>query len=143
MTEMRCGETSPARAVDRPACQPYLEGMLRRFVTLLAVVAIAIVSVATVAHAARVPADPGMAQDHVMAAAAADAHDCCPDTPTRQPAHDALCALACAGLVGNLPVDPDHPARAEAPVQRSLLSAVLSRGLSPGSDERPPRAPLL
>ncbi|MCT8329549.1 hypothetical protein [Albidovulum sediminis] len=117
--------------------------MVRRLVTLIAVIAIAIVSVATVAHAARVPADPGMAQGHVTAAAAADAHDCCPDTPTRQPPHDALCALSCAGLVGNLPVEPDQPARAPALVQPPLLPAALARGLSPGSDERPPRAPLL
>ncbi len=117
--------------------------MLRRVVTLFAVIAIAIVSVATVGHAARGPADPGMEPARVMAATAAGVHDCCPDTSGGQSSHDALCALACAGLVGNLPVDPDHPARAGASAQRPLLSAALARGLSPGSDERPPRAPLL
>lgn len=117
--------------------------MLRRIVTLLAVVAIAIVSVATVAHAARVTADPVPHQGQAVAVLSGGTHDCCPDTPTRQPSHDALCALSCAGLVGNLPVEPDQPARALALVQPSLLPAALARGLSPGSDERPPRALLL
>lgn len=122
----------------------YLSGMFSRLVTMLAVLAIAVMTTVTSAHAARLSAEP----DHsvhvgeMMQVAAGSEHSCdgeqhCGSIDTGS------CELLCAGLSVFLTSPSDSSGSDYAPASHDLPTGAVLAGRAPGLNERPPKHRLL
>lgn len=122
----------------------YLCSMIARVITMIAVLAFAVVSAATAAHAVRM----GVAADHPMHMAGMEM------TGTENGAHcggdhhcgsaDAgMCAFVCAGLSVLMPVEPGDTGPAHLADEHDTVAGTNGRGLAPGLNERPPKLRLL
>ena len=130
--------------MDIPVTSAYLSDMLSRFVTMLAVLAIAVMTTVTSAHAARLSAEP----DHsvhvgeMMQVAAGSEHSCdgeqhCGSIDTGS------CELLCAGLSVFLTSPSDSSGSVDAPASHDLPTGAVLAGRAPGLNERPPKHRLL
>lgn len=130
--------------MDIPVTSAYLSGMFSRLVTMLAVLAIAVMTTVTSAHAARLSAEP----DHsvhvgeMMQVAAGSEHSCdgeqhCGSIDTGS------CELLCAGLSVFLTSPSDSSGSDYAPASHELPSGAIVASRAPGLNERPPKLRLL
>ena len=130
--------------MDIPVTSAYLSGMFSRLVTMLAVLAIAVMTTVTSAHAARLSAEP----DHsvhvgeMMQVAAGSEHSCdgeqhCGSIDTGS------CELLCAGLSVFLTSPSDSSGSDYAPASHDLPTGAVLAGRAPGLNERPPKHGLL
>ena len=130
--------------MDIPVTSAYLSGMFSRLVTMLAVLAIAVMTTVTSAHAARLSAEP----DHsvhvgeMMQVAAGSEHSCdgeqhCGSIDTGS------CELLCAGLSVFLTSPSDSSGSDYAPASHDLPTGAVLAGRAPGLNERPPKHHLL
>ena len=130
--------------MDIPVTSAYLSGMFSRLVTMLAVLAIAVMTTVTSAHAARLSAVP----DHsvhvgeMMQVAAGSEHSCdgeqhCGSIDTGS------CELLCAGLSVFLTSPSDSSGSDYAPASHDLPTGAVLAGRAPGLNERPPKSLLL
>ncbi|WP_227493458.1 hypothetical protein [Paracoccus kondratievae] len=122
----------------------YLSGMFSRLVTMLAVLAIAVMTTVTSAHAARLSAEP----DHsvhvgeMMQVAAGSEHSCdgeqhCGSIDTGS------CELLCAGLSVFLTLPGEGSGSDYGPVSHALPADAILASRAPGLNERPPKLRLL
>jgi hypothetical protein len=131
--------------MDLFAHASYVIGMVARILTLLSVLAIAVVTTAGAAHAGRIA---GMPSDHVMhladmTEAMRDGLAICADDPHCGTADGAICDFVCTGLSVFLTISGPDRADAVGPVRHDLASATCPIGLSPDLTERPPKLRLL
>ena len=130
--------------MDIPVTSAYLSGMFSRLVTMLAVLAIAVMTTVTSAHAARLSAEP----DHsvhvgeMMQVAAGSEHSCdgeqhCGSIDTGS------CELLCAGLSVFLTSPSEGSGGDYAPVSHDLPTAENVPSRAPGLNERRPKLRLL
>ena len=130
--------------MDIPVTSAYLSGMFSRLVTMLAVLAIAVMTTVTSAHAAGLSAEP----DHsvhvgeMMQVAAGSEHSCdgeqhCGSIDTGS------CELLCAGLSVFLTSPSDSSGSDYAPASHDLPAAENVASRAPGLNERPPKLRLL
>ena len=130
--------------MDIPGTSAYLSGMFSRLVTMLAVLAIAVMTTGTSAHAARLSEEP----DHsvhvgeMMQVAAGSEHSCdgeqhCGSIDTGS------CELLCAGLSVFLTSPSDSSGSDYAPASHDLPTGAVLAGRAPGLNERPPKLRLL
>ncbi|MCX2698924.1 MULTISPECIES: hypothetical protein [Brucella/Ochrobactrum group] len=122
----------------------YLSGMFSRLVTMLAVLAIAVMTTVTSAHAARLSAEPdhSMHVGEMMQVAAGSEHSCdgeqhCGSIDTGS------CELLCAGLSVFLTSPSDSSGSDYAPASHDLPTGAVLAGRAPGLNERPPKHRLL
>ena len=122
----------------------YLSGMFSRLVTMLAVLAIAVMTTVTSAHAARLSAEPdhSMHVGEMMQVAAGSEHSCdgeqhCGSIDTGS------CELLCAGLSVFLTSPSDSSGSDYAPASHDLPAAENVASRAPGLNERPPKLRLL
>lgn len=132
-------------AMDLFACAPYVTKMLARILTLLAVLSIAVVTAAGVAHAGRMAGMPPDRAMHLaeMTEAMPDGHAPCADDQHCGGANGAVCEFICTGLSFVLTISGPVGADAVGPVRHNLASATCPTGLSPDLNERPPKPRLL
>ena len=130
--------------MDNPGCSTYVSGMIHRLVTLLAALAIAVISTAALAHAAQMSDVPDFGVHAVGMVQAEDigAMSCGGDQHCGS-AMGGLCAFASVGLTG-IVTPPDvqadfacHSIRHTGPTGMVLSGAVPARA------ERPPKLCLL
>lgn len=130
--------------MDIPVTSAYLSGMFSRLVTMLAVLAIAVMTTMTSAHAARLSAEP----DHsvhvgeMMQVAAGSEHSCdgeqhCGSIDTGS------CELLCAGLSVFLTLPGEGSVSDYGPVSHALPADAILASRAPGLNERPPKLRLL
>ncbi|QFQ88906.1 hypothetical protein F8A10_15890 [Paracoccus kondratievae] len=130
--------------MDIPVTSAYLSGMFSRLVTMLAVLAIAVMTTVTSAHAARLSAEP----DHsvhvgeMMQVAAGSEHSCdgeqhCGSIDTGS------CELLCAGLSVFLTLPGEGSGSDYGPVSHALPADAILASRAPGLNERPPKLRLL
>ncbi|MFC7066192.1 hypothetical protein [Brucella rhizosphaerae] len=122
----------------------YLSGMFSRLVTMLAVLAIAVMTTVTSAHAARLSAEPdhSMHVGEMMQVAYGSEHSCdgeqhCGSIDTGS------CELLCAGLSVFLTSPSDSSGSDYAPASHDLPTGAVLAGRAPGLNERPPKHRLL
>ena len=130
--------------MDIPVTRAYLSGMFSRFVTMLAVLAIAVMTTVTSAHAASLSAEPDHAAhvSEMMQLAAGSDHSC--DREQHCGSIDAgSCELLCAGLSVFLTSQREDSASDCAPASHVLPTAETVVSRAPGLNERPPRLRLL
>lgn len=130
--------------MDIPARNAYLRDMIRRIVIMLAVLAIAVVTTMTSAHAARM----AVGQDHaVHAGAMMPAPDAgVPDCGGRRDCgatEAGLCKSVCAGLSAVLAAPGEGAGRAHHPADHDLPAVAAHAGRAPDLAERPPMLRLL
>ncbi|AUH65491.1 hypothetical protein CX676_16095 [Paracoccus zhejiangensis] len=130
--------------MDIPVTSAYLSGMFSRLVTMLAVLAIAVMTTATSAHAARLSAEP----DHsvhvgeMMQVAAGSEHSCdgeqhCGSIDTGS------CELLCVGFSVFLTSPSEGSGSDYAPASHDLPTGAVLASRAPGLNERPPKLRLL
>lgn len=130
--------------MDIPVTSAYLSGMFSRLVTMLAVLAIAVMTTVTSAHAARLSAEP----DHsvhvgeMMQVAAGSEHSCdgeqhCGSIDTGS------CELLCAGPSVFLTLPGEGSGSDYGPVSHALPADAILASRAPGLNERPPKLRLL
>lgn len=119
--------------------------MFARVLSMLAILAIAVVTTLGAAHAARMV---GMQGNHAMfpiamMEAATDSHPCCDDTRQHGSGHDGLCEFVCASLPAVLATPAGEAATAFAPARHDHPPEPIHLGHAPGLNERPPKLRLL
>ena len=129
--------------MDIPVTSAYLSGMFARLVTMLAVLAIAVMTTATSAHAARLSAEPDHSV-HVgeMMQGAGGSEPCDGDHHCGSGDAEA-CEVLCAGLLVFLAPPSDSSGRDYAPASHDLPTGAVLAGRAPGLNERPPKHRLL
>lgn len=130
---------SPA-IMDKPKSNTYMPPMIERFVTMLAILSIIVVTTVTSAHAARMSDVPdigahavGMVQDQNGSAMSCGGGQPCGS------AEAGLCALACVGLSAVLSWPDAKADLAFLPVGHGVPSGVIQSGSVPELTERPPK----
>jgi hypothetical protein len=129
--------------MDSFAKWSYVHIMLTRAFSLLALLAIVVVTTLAPAHAARMSA----ASDHethaemMMHAAAVDAESC-HDQQACSDADAASCEVVCAGLTVFPALQNGEDEQDVAPFRHDTTSGTFFAGLSPGLNERPPKSRL-
>lgn len=123
----------------------YVSGMFARVLSILTVLAIAVVTMISTAHAARMD---GMQVDHAahldgMMHVAADAHPSCDDGQHSGSAEVAICAFVCAGLSALLTLPGVEGGHAFGSADHDVPTEVIQVGRVPGLNERPPKLRLL
>lgn len=130
--------------MDNPVSDAYLRRMFARAVTMLAVLAIAVVTTLTSAHAARV----GAAPDHAVhvtemmqvshgGQAACDGDQHCGSVDA------GMCEFACTGLSVFLPSSGSDAGHSSSSVSHERPSEEDLASRAPGLNERPPKSRLL
>lgn len=130
--------------MDIPVTGAYLSGMFARLVTMLAVLAIAVMTTVTSAHAARLSAGP----DHWVDAGetmqfAADSENPCAGNQHCGSGDDGACELLCAGLSAFLTSPGEGSGRDYASGNHNLPISTIVASRGHGLNERPPRHHLL
>lgn len=130
--------------MDNPVSDAYLRRMFARAVTMLAILAIAVVTTLTSAHAARVGAVPDHAV-HVaeMVQASHGAEASCDGDRHCGSADVAMCEFVCTGLSVFLPSASDDAGHSCSTVSHDQPSEALHASRAPGLSERPPKLRLL
>jgi hypothetical protein len=130
--------------MDIPVTSAYLSSMFSRLVAMLAVRAIAVMTVVTSAHAAGLSAEP----DHsvhvgeMMQVAAGSEHHC--DGDQHCGSGDAkACELLCVGLSVFLTSPSEGSGHDYAPAGHDLPTSAILASRAPGLNERPPKLRLL
>lgn len=130
--------------MDMLARSTYVHDMFGRVITMLAILAITLVSTVTSAHASSMAFD----QDHAlqigeMAHASVRSELSCDGDLHCSSADAELCELVCAGL-STLLTSPDAEAGHEhGPASHEFPSEVSHVSVAPGLNERPPKIRLL
>ena len=130
--------------MDIPVTSAYLSGMFARLVTMLAVLAIAVMTTATSAHAARLSAEP----DHsvhvgeMMQVAAGSENPCDGDQHCGSGDAEA-CELLCVGFSVFLTSPSEGSGSDYAPASHDLPTGAVRASRAPGLNERPPTLRLL
>ena len=121
----------------------YLFAMFSRFVTMLAVLAIAVMTTMTFAHAAGLSAEPDHAV-HVseMMQAMNSEHSCDHEQPCAS-AQVGACEVLCAGLSVFGPSPGGEALRDYGLANQDLPSATIPASRAPGLNKRPPKLRLL
>lgn len=130
--------------MDIPVTSAYLSGMFARLVTMLAVLAIAVMTTVTSAHAAGLSTEPDHAAhvSEMMQVATGSDHSC--DGDQHCGSMDAgSCELLCAGLSVFLTFPREDSASDSAPAGHDLPTAETVASRAPGLNERPPKLHLL
>lgn len=132
------------QAMDIPVTSTYLSGMLSRLVTILAVLAIAVMTTVTAGHAALLGADPDHAV-HVSKTMQVDAGAAEPCDGERHCGSGdvASCELLCAGISVFLTPPSEGSGSDYAPASHDLPAAENVASRAPGLNERPPKLRLL
>ncbi|MCL4674855.1 MAG: hypothetical protein KJZ59_02220 [Pararhodobacter sp.] len=130
--------------MDIPLGNAYLSGMFSRFVTMLAVLAIAVMTTMTSAHAAGLSAeaDHAVHVGEMMQAAAGGEHSCDGDQHCGS-IDVGSCELLCAGLSVFVPTPDGEAVRGYGLANHDLPSATTPASRAPGLNERPPRLRLV
>lgn len=130
--------------MDIPVTSAYISDMLSRFVTMLAVLAIAVTTTVTAGHAARLSAEPDHAV-HVSKTMQVDAGHAEPCDGERHCGSGdvASCELLCAGVSVFLTSPSEGSGGDYAPVSHDLPTAENVPSRAPGLNERPPKLRLL
>lgn len=130
--------------MDNPVIAAYLPRMFARAVTMLAILAVALVTTLTPAHAARMSVVPDQAMHMTdMMQAAHDNVASCDGDQDCGSVGAGMCGFTCTGLSVFLPSpggvvgDGFLPASHDRPLEKLLV------GLAPGLNERPPQLRLL
>ena len=116
--------------------------MILRVITMIAVLAFAVMSAATTAHAVRM----GVAIDQPMAEMAMTgtehgAH--CEGNKHCGSADARMCAFVCAGLSVMVPVELGDTGPAHLVDEHATVVGTNGQGMAPGLNERPPKLRLL
>ena len=130
--------------MDIPVTSAYLSGMFSRLVTMLAVLAIAVMTTVTSAHAARLSAEPdhSVRVGEMMQVAAGSDRSC--DGEHHCGSMDAgSCELLCSGLSVFLTFPREDSPSVYAPASHDLPTGAVLAGRAPGLNERPPKHRLL
>ncbi|QLH15222.1 hypothetical protein HYQ43_13435 [Paracoccus pantotrophus] len=129
--------------MDIPVTSAYLSYMFARLVTMLAVLAVAVMTTVTFAHAARMSTE----QDHaahvgeMMHDTASSEHSC--DRDHHCGSVDAgSCELLCAGL-SVVVTSSEGTEQGYLPASHDLPSDAIDTSRAPGLNERPPKLRLL
>lgn len=118
--------------------------MFSRIVTILAMLSIAVVTMVTSAHSARMNAGSDGAAHTVEMMQSHDASDLlCGDTEPCGSAESGICAFVCAGLSVYLLQPVDGTVRDGGPGGPDLPSGLALPSRSPGLSKRPPKLRLL
>lgn len=130
--------------MDNPVSDAYLRRMLARAVTMLAILAIAVVTTMTSAHAARMSAVPDHAV-HVaeMMQAPHGGEASCDGDQHCGSADAGMCEFVCTGLSVFLPSPSSGAGHSCSPVSHDRPSEELHASRAPGLSERPPKLRLL
>ena len=130
--------------MDIPVTSAYLSGMFSRLVAMLAVLAIAVMTTVTSAHAAGLSTEPDHAAhvSEIMQIAAGSDHSC--DGDQHCGSIDAeSCELLCVGLSVFLTPPSEGSGRDYAPAGHDFPTGVILASRAPGLNERPPKHRLL
>lgn len=130
--------------MDNPGRSTYVSGMIHRLVTLLAALAIAVVSTAALAHAAQMSDVPdfGVNAVEMMQAEDSGAMSCGGDQHCGA-AMAGFCAFASVGLTGIVVL---HDAQADFAchaIRHTVPTGMALSGAVPAQAERPPQARLV
>ena len=131
-------------AMDIPVTSAYLSRMFSRFITMIAVLAIAVITTVTSAHAAGLSAEP----DHsvhvgeMMQVATGSENPCDGDQHCGSGDAEA-CEVLCAGLSVFLTSPGEGSGSDYAPASHDLPSGAVLASRAPGLNERPPKLRLL
>lgn len=123
----------------------YRRAMLARLVSLFAILAIAVVTTISAAHAARMV---GMQLDHTahrnaLMHASAAAHPSCGDARHGRSADAAICEFVCAGLSVILTIPALEARHAFGSADHETPAEAIHVSHIPGLNERPPKPRLL
>lgn len=130
--------------MDTPEKEAYIERMFSRIVTILAMLSIAVVTMVTSAHSARMNAGSDGATHSVEMMQSHDARDLpCGGTEPCGSAESGICAFVCAGLSVYLLLPVDGTARDAGPGRPDLPSGMALISRTPDLSERPPKLTLL
>lgn len=121
----------------------YRPGMFARLVTMLAILAIAVMTTVTSAHAAGLSAEPDHAV-HVseMMQAMNSEHSCDHEQPCAS-AQVGACEVLCAGLSVFVPSPGGEALRDYGLANQDLPSATIPASRAPDLNKRPPKLRLL
>ncbi|RLP23265.1 hypothetical protein [Mesorhizobium sp. YM1C-6-2] len=130
--------------MDIPVASAYLSGMFSRLVTMLAALAIVVMTTVTSAHAARLGAEPDHSV-HVgeMMHVVAGSQDPCDGDHYCGSDNVEACELLCAGLSVFLPSPGEGGGSDYAPASHDLPTGAVFASRAPGLNERPPKHRLL
>lgn len=118
--------------------------MIGRFLALLVVFSFAVVSITTVAHAARMSASTHHAgQMNHVAALDTDSGVTCNAKQDCGPGSTAICGFVCTGLLGFLLPEPDDVSPIYVVTDYELAIAPVVSGRGPGLNKPPPKLRLL
>ena len=131
--------------MDIIGSEAYLRVMLARLVTICAIVAIAVVTTISAAHAARMD---GMQLDHTAQPAAmmqlsGDAQPSCDGGQPCGSADSSMCAFVCTGLSVFLAMPGVEVGHSVGSAELGFPAETVHIGHLPGLNERPPRLRLL
>jgi len=123
----------------------YVLDMLVRLVSIFAILAMAVVTTISAAHAARMD---GMQLDHTahlgaMMYASGDAHPSCEGNQHCGSADASICEFVCADLSVFLTMPDVEAGHAYGPASHDLPSEAAHVSHAPGLNERPPKLRLL
>lgn len=144
MLQAQVVETTSAAEMDMPARNAYVHDMFGRFITMLAILAIALVATATSGHASRMDVE----QDHAlqvgeMTHASVGFELSCDGDRHCRSAVTEICEFACASLSAFL-TSPDAEAGYEhGPANHDFPSEASHVSLAPELNERPPKLRLV
>jgi hypothetical protein len=120
--------------------------MIARLVTLLAILAIAVVTTGTAAHVARMGVSA--AEDHAAHAGGMPYAPVVAETPCHTDEHHGsaeaeICETVCAGLSAFLTSPDGEAGRVHGPVSHDAPHVAIRVGRAPDLNERPPKLRLL
>ena len=132
-------------AMDRPDIEAYIANMFSRITIILAMLSIAVVTMVTSAHSARMNAG---ANDAAHAIEMMQAHgtgdlSCDGTAPCGLSDDSGSCAFVCAGLPVFLLLPVEAAGHDAGPERVELPSATILSSRTPGLSERPPKLRLL
>lgn len=118
--------------------------MIGRFVTMFALLAIAVVTTMTLAHTARmsVGQDYGIHANEMMHVTYVGERSCA-DQLTCGTADTGMCEFVCAGFTAFLPFPSAKTGQEYLPSQYIFPPEAIRDGWTPGLNERPPKLRLL
>lgn len=131
-------------AMDRLEITSYIGGMFSRIVAILAMVSIAVVTMVTSAHSARMNAGSNNAvHANEMMQAHGSGDLSCDGTELCGSAESGLCGFVCAGLSVYLLLPAEDAGRDAGPGRVELPSGITLPSRTPSLSERPPKPRLL
>ncbi|WP_375588389.1 hypothetical protein ABWH89_13910 [Hoeflea alexandrii] len=130
--------------MDKPVTGAYVGKMRSRFVAILALISIAVVTMLTSAHSAQMSAKSGNALQAVDMVLVNDLGDrCCNGTEPCVSSGSDLCRFVCSGLSVYLLLPVESIGRDAGSGQVELPSGLTLSGRTPELNEHPPKLRLL